>query len=136
MSEASDFLATMLPRFIEVEDAFHGGDAGPRKAMWSHEDPVTLFGAAYMGSGWAELGPIFDRLATEFSNFSASEVEVVAADAKGDLAYLVAIEHTTASIRGGEPKPYQLRVTTIFRREDGEWKPVHRHADPVPQESG
>jgi ketosteroid isomerase-like protein len=136
MSEVDDFLAAMLPRFKEVEDTFHKGDAGPRKAMWSHNDPVTLYGAAYMGSGWAELGPIFDRLADEFSNFSASDVEVVAADAKGDLAYMVSIERTTASIQGRPPKPYALRVTTIFRREDGEWKPVHRHADPLPESSG
>ena len=94
-----------------------------------------MFGAAYMGSGWKELAPVFDQLATEFSNFSSAEVDVVAADAKGDLAYLVAIERTTASIRGRPARPYQLRVTTIFRREDGEWKPVHRHADPLPEPS-
>jgi ketosteroid isomerase-like protein len=135
MSEASDFLKSVLPRLTEVEDAFHGGDAGPRKAMWSHNDPVTLFGAAYSGSGWEQIGPVFDQLAKEFSNFSSSEIEIVAADAKGDLAYFVAIEHTTVSIQGRPPKPYKLRVTTIFRREQGEWKPVHRHADPVPEPS-
>jgi len=44
----------------------------------------------------------------------------VAAEASGDLAYTVALEHTTASVNGAEPRPYVLRVTTIFRREDGE----------------
>ncbi len=32
-------------------------------------------------------------------------------------------------ITEAEPRPYVLRVTTIFRREDGEWKVVHRHAN-------
>jgi hypothetical protein len=32
----------------------------------------------------------------------------------------------------GAPEPYALRVTTVFRWEDGEWKVVHRHADPLP----
>jgi SnoaL-like domain len=41
----------------------------------------------------------------------------------------------TASVSGAEPKPFVLRVTTIFRREDGEWKVVHRHANAV-EDSG
>jgi ketosteroid isomerase-like protein len=29
-------------------------------------------------------------------------------------------------------EPWTLRVTHVYRREDGEWKIVHRHADHVP----
>jgi ketosteroid isomerase-like protein len=98
--------------------------------MWSHNDPVTLFGAALSATGWDELGGVFETLGSRFSNCSSFDIEVVAGDAGEDLGYIVAIERTTASIGGREPAPYALRVTTIFRLEDREWKVVHRHADP------
>ena len=73
------------------------------------------------------------RLAgVDLSNCESFEYEVVAAGVSGDLAYMAGIEHTTASVGGGAPARYSLRVTTILRREDGEWKVVHRHGDPVP----
>ena len=37
-----------------------------------------------------------------------------------------------ASVAGAVPEAYDLRVTTVFRRENGKWKIVHRHADPMP----
>jgi ketosteroid isomerase-like protein len=33
------------------------------------------------------------------------------------------------SVDGVPVEPYTLRVTQIYRREDGEWKVVHRHGD-------
>lgn len=129
MSETDGFLSATMPRFEKAETALHNGDAAPRKAMWSRHDPVTLFGAAMSGSGWHQLEKVFDRLEASFSNCTSYQNEVVAAGASGDLAYTVAIEHTTASVKGAEPRPYKLRVTTVFRREDDEWKVVHRHAD-------
>jgi ketosteroid isomerase-like protein len=58
------------------------------------------------------------------------EFDLLAAGVSNDLGYLVGIEHTTASVGGAPHAAYALRVTTIFRREDGVWKIVHRHADP------
>ena len=66
----------------------------------------------------------------QFSDCSSFEIEVLAADAGADLGYVVAIARTTASIGGQPPTTYALWVTTVFRREDGEWKVVHRHGDP------
>jgi ketosteroid isomerase-like protein len=132
MAEVDVFLASTMPRLTEADTALHNGDAGPRIAIWSRNDPVTLFGAAVTKSGWGQIGPTFDWLASRFSNCESFEYEVIAAGASGDLAYIVGIEHTTARIDDAAPLPYSLRVTTVFRREDGEWKVVHRHGDPAP----
>ena len=44
----------------------------------------------------------------------------------------VALEQLKTKVGGREEiTPYSLRFTTIFRPEDGEWKVVHRHADPI-----
>ena len=132
MAELKAFLDSTMPRLRAADTALHNGDAAPRAAIWSHNDPVTLFGAALGGSGWPKISAIFDRVASRFSNCTSWEYEVVAAGTSGDLAYIVGIEHTTASVNGATPEQYALRVTTIFRREGGEWKVVHRHADPMP----
>ena len=55
---------------------------------------------------------------------------MLASGVSGDLAYIVGVEHTTASIGDEPPADYSLRVTTILRRETGEWKVVHRLGDP------
>jgi ketosteroid isomerase-like protein len=130
MDRTEAFLAATMPRLRQAEAALHDGDAGPRMAMWSRHDPVTLFGGVMGGSGWAEIEPVFQRLGASFSHCRSYELEVIAAGASDDLAYTVAYEHTTASINRGPPAAYVLRVTTVFRREDDVWKVVHRHADP------
>jgi ketosteroid isomerase-like protein len=132
MSQTESFLASVLPRLTEADTALHNGDAGPREAVWSHENPVRLFGAARTASGWNELRQLFAWLGSQLSN-GTYEYEVLAAGASGDLGYIVGIEHTSASIGGAEPEAYELRVTTICRRENSEWKVVHRHADPKPE---
>ena len=70
-------LGSVLPRLTEADTALHNGDAAPRIAIWSHNDPVTLFGAALMGSGWTEIREVFESLASRFSN-GTFEYEVIA----------------------------------------------------------
>ncbi|MBM2617156.1 nuclear transport factor 2 family protein [Actinoplanes sp. LDG1-06] len=128
MSETDDFLAEVMPRLRAAEIALHAGDPGPRGVLWSHEDPVSLFGAEINRVGWGELEPAFAWLASRFGECQALDYEIVAVDARGDLAYLVAIERVTALVNG-EPVSYALRATTVFRREAGAWRVVHRHGD-------
>ena len=129
MTETDEFVATVLPGYLAAERALHEGDPEPRKALWSRTDPLTLFGAAVTGRGWDALSATFDWLGKSFSDCRSYENEVIAVEASGDLAYLVSIERSAVSI-DGNPRTYALRVTTIFRREDGQWRVVHRHGDP------
>jgi ketosteroid isomerase-like protein len=126
-----DFLAEVLPAQRAAEQAIHNGDVEPRLALWSHRDPVTLYGAKLSGSGWTDLERVFREVASWFSDSQEYEFEVVAAGASGDLAYTVGYERNKVDVEGA-PSVYALRVTHVYRREDGRWRIVHRHADYLP----
>jgi ketosteroid isomerase-like protein len=134
MGDVDEFLSAVLPRQRKAEMAILNGDSGPRKMLWSKKDPVTILGAAKNVIGWPEVESAFDWLASNFSNGTAYELDVIAAGVSGNLGYVVGSEHSTMSVGGQAPAPLTLRVTLIFRREDGEWKEVHRHADAGPSQ--
>jgi len=136
ITEVEGFLGEMLPRQLAAEHALCRGDAGPRSGTWSQCDPVTLFGAGVsVRRGWNEVSGTFRWLADRFSELRDYEFELVAAGASGDLAYTVGFEHKTVVVNG-EPLTYTLRVTHVYRRENGLWKIVHRHGDHVSRDEG
>ena len=91
-----------------------------------------MLGAWMSGRGRQEFGDIFRQLESAFSSCTSYSHEVIAADVHEDMAYTVGYEHTRASVTG-EPRQYSLRVTQIYRRENGEWKVAQRHADTPPE---
>lgn len=131
-TEIEQFLAYMLPKQRAAERALHDGDANPRISLWSRNDPVTLLGAKLTAKGWGEIEPAFREVASWFSGSELYEFDVIAAGASGDIAYIVGYERNRAKVSGGQ-REYILRSTHVYRREDGEWRIVHRHADPVPE---
>jgi ketosteroid isomerase-like protein len=126
-----DFLAEMLPQQVAAETAIHNGDVAPRLALWSRNDPVTVFGAKRSATGWADLEPMFHTVASWFSDSTEYDFEVVAVGASGDLAYTVGYEHNRVKV-DGQLTTYTLRATHVYRREHGQWRIVHRHADLPP----
>ena len=133
MRDVEDFLAEIHPRLVAELRALHDGDPQPRLAMWSTREPVTLFGAGMSGRGPDEVRRVFRSIASRWSDCTDQRVEILAAGVSGDMAYTVALEHTSVSVDGVPVEPYTLRVTQVYRREDGEWKVVHRHADAMPE---
>jgi ketosteroid isomerase-like protein len=130
-TETEAFLAEMLPRQRAAEKALHDGDVEPRLRLWTRADPVTLLGARLAATGWDEIEPAFREVASWFGGSESYELEVVAAGASADLAYTVGYERNVAVFEGAR-RAYTLRATHVYRREDGQWRIVHRHADPVP----
>ena len=130
MTEREDFFAWIQTRLHEAELALHNGDATPRRALWSRNEPVSVLGAWRNANGQQELDELFTSLAASFSDCTSFAFELQAYDVIGDMAYTAGLEHIAASMNG-EPRTYTLRVTQVYRRENGEWRVVHRHADAV-----
>ena len=130
MADREDFLAWVKTTLYEAELALHNGDATPRRALWSRNEPVSVLGAWRNAHGRQELDELFTSLAASFSNCTSFAFELQAYDVIGDMAYTAGLEHTSASVNS-EPRTYTLRATQVYRREGGEWKVAHRHGDTV-----
>jgi ketosteroid isomerase-like protein len=73
-----------------------------------------------------------DRGASPFRDCKFLSAETIAKCVTPELAYIVEIERGEAKVGGSEKAtPWTLRATMIFRPEEGTWKVVHRHADPI-----
>lgn len=129
----ADFSA-FLARFRTGTEAFLNGDPSLWKENASKTERATIMGAwgAYEHT-WVEVGPRYDWAASRFKNSGAKmEVEYLSGGVSGDLAYTVAIERSTVHVEGQtQPATMQLRVTHVFGKENGAWKLLHRHADPL-----
>jgi ketosteroid isomerase-like protein len=103
------------------------------KSLYSRSDDVTLanpFGPP--ARGWDKVSATLDRAAENYRDGEVVGFENVATVVGTDLAYTVEIESYRARVGGAEEMtPVSIRVTSVFRREDGVWKVMHRHADPI-----
>jgi ketosteroid isomerase-like protein len=112
---------------------FVKGDPEPAKKVWSHRDDVSL--ANPLGPparGWGQVAKTMERAASNFTDGEMVAFENVAKYVTPELAYVVWLERAKVKFGGMEDfAPSTLRVTMIFRPEDGTWKVVHRHADTI-----
>ena len=125
-----DAFIKILEQETVKQAAMLNGDPGPMINSWADSDDITLFGAW----GPIEKGhkPVTDTMRWVGSRFNGADVvdvEHTVIASSGDLAYTVGFERSSRSVDGGPPDDSVLRVTHIYRRIDGNWKLMHRHAD-------
>ena len=133
MNDREDFLAWVYTSLVEAERAQFDGDDGPRRAIWSREEPVSVLGAWRNATNRHELVEAFEVLASSFSDCTHYALELISFDVRDGFAYTVGYERVSTSM-DGKPRTFTLRATQVYRREGGEWRVVHRHADGISSE--
>ncbi len=132
MAEVDD-LDAVLEQFKQAGQEFAKGNPKPVQDMFSHRDDVSLanpFGPPVRG--WEQVASAQDRGASVFRDGEIYDFETVAKYVTAELACILWIERTNAKVGGAEDvSPCDLRVTMTLRPEEGTWKVVHRHADPI-----
>ena len=130
---AADDVDQLITQYHQALDEFVKGNPEPVKKLFSHREDVSLanpLGPA--ARGWEQVAQAIERAASNFRDGELVSVETVAKYVTPELAYSVWVERVKAKIGGREDiVPSALRVTMIFRAEEGAWKVVHRHADPI-----
>jgi ketosteroid isomerase-like protein len=128
-----DALSKALERQDVAVTAMLNGDPGPTIDFWADSDDVTLFGAwGPIEKGHKSVTDTMRWVGSRFTGADAVDIENTVVASSGDLAYTVGFERSHVSVDGGPMRDGVLRVTHIYRRIDGEWKLMHRHADFAP----
>jgi ketosteroid isomerase-like protein len=122
----------LVRRVADANAALIRGEVGRYVELIPHADDYTLM-APFGGPPRRGFDTSDEHLAAlaRFFRGGTSELEFVSSYASGDLAVLVVIERQRAEIGGLPEQDWSLRVTLVFRRNGGDWKLVHRHADPL-----
>jgi ketosteroid isomerase-like protein len=125
-------LGDFIDDYHRALDEFFRGDPEPAKRLYSHREDVSLanpFGPVAVG--WQQVESTMER-AANYRDGSPTGFETLATNVTPALAYLVEVERFEAKVGGQDEMAVgALRVTSVLRPEDGVWRIVHRHADPI-----
>ena len=129
-----DDVDELIEQYYRAQGEFLRGNPEPVKDLFSHTEDVTLanpYGPPVRG--WEKVAKTIEHAASLRRDGTFVEWQIVAKYVTAELAYVVQIERAEAKIGAREDiTPFTLRVTMILRpEEDGEWRIVHRHADPI-----
>ena len=120
----------------EAADAFYAagnrllaGDPTAFDAVWSEADDISHLGPT--GVVCTGRRAVMEQFAREAAMGFAGTL--VADDRRfvetAEMGLLVCTERTSGMTRDGELLNQDIRSTTVFRRENGQWRAVHHHTD-------
>lgn len=127
-----------LRRREEVGSAYVNGDAGPLDTILTAADPTTFL--APSGDVVRGATAVASRYRTDAASFSpggSSRFDVLQSGSSGAIGWWTGHQIAEAVVGDDDDLvPMKLRVTEVFRHEDGGWKLVHRHAEQAGDPTG
>jgi NAD(P)H-dependent FMN reductase/ketosteroid isomerase-like protein len=126
----ADFESFMKQREL-VAAAYVSGDATALDAIVPRTGDASFFppgGGSVQGA--TEVSSRYDTDAKSFSAGGSSSFDVLQSGADGDIGYWTGFQNADACMGNGHKKVHmKLRVTELFKFQEGGWKLIHRHAD-------
>jgi ketosteroid isomerase-like protein len=128
-----DDIDALIERYKLATAEFIKGNPEPYKMLFSHREDVTLANPFFpVVRGWDEVSETLERTASRLRDGEFLGSEIVAKYVTDELAYVVQLAHERAKVGASEVvSPIDLRNTMILRPEEGTWKIVHLHGDPI-----
>lgn len=126
----ADSFAQFLGRRAQAATAYVNGDSSSLNAIVTQTDPATFMSPG--GDVVVGATSIANRYTSDADNFAAgstSDLKILQS-AAGQLGFWTGIQHATVKFKGKDGLvAMDLRVTEVFRFENGRWVLIHRHAD-------
>jgi ketosteroid isomerase-like protein len=126
-----------MKRRADAAQSYVNGDAAPVLGLLTRGSPSTFFGPGGGHTVGADaVAATHEQGAKGFQPGGDNALEFLQMFASDGVGCWVGIQRAHARMPGKpDPVPMALRVTEVFRREDGAWKLVHRHADLLVEKS-
>lgn len=131
-NDSADALDELVELWSAAAQAYLNGDLRTYAGLARHGADYTLMppNGGDPRRGFDDSDEAIEWTARTFRGGTA-QVEVFETYTCGDLAVLVAVERQHGDAGPWPSQDWSLRVTLVFRRADGAWRLVHRHADPL-----
>jgi len=132
MTRSDEVVQQLLSQNRRSQDAWINGQID--EGIFARDAAVTLMNpcGGYSRRGYSGVRPLQERALSHFASGTDASIDVVQAIVSDDMACLVTIERSMVKFKGRHaPLPWLLRVTEVYQQQDGEWRRVHRHADPL-----
>jgi NAD(P)H-dependent FMN reductase len=133
VARESQSFAQFMKKRADVATAYVNGDATALDSIVATSGEASFFppmGGSEQGA--ESVKQRYDRDVSAFQAGGETQLEVLHSAASGDVGYWTGFQSAKVRMGGSdEPRSMKLRVTELFRRVNGEWKMIHRHADPM-----